>query len=192
MKRVFIVHGWSGSPEEGWFPWLKNKLEEKGFEVFVPAMPNPDVPTIDAWVSCLRDAVGVPDEETYFVGHSIGCQTIMRYLASLPQDIKVGGVIFVAPWFTLMNLSSKEESGIAKPWLETPIDLEKVKSHSSFFITFFSDDDPVVPLDNQELFKQNLNAEVFVEHEKGHLGGDDHITEFPTLLDKLLAVIQKS
>jgi len=29
QKRVFIIHGWDGYPEEGWFPWLKKKLKEK-------------------------------------------------------------------------------------------------------------------------------------------------------------------
>jgi esterase/lipase len=36
MKKVFIIHGWDGYPEEGWFPWLKKELEKKGFSVFVP------------------------------------------------------------------------------------------------------------------------------------------------------------
>jgi len=30
MKRVFIIHGWGGNPEEGWLPWLKKELEAKG------------------------------------------------------------------------------------------------------------------------------------------------------------------
>ena len=29
MQRVFIIHGWDGYPEEGWFPWLKKELEAK-------------------------------------------------------------------------------------------------------------------------------------------------------------------
>ena len=27
MRRVFIIHGWGGYPEEGWFPWLKKELK---------------------------------------------------------------------------------------------------------------------------------------------------------------------
>ena len=30
MKKVFIIHGWEGYPEEGWFPWLKKELESRG------------------------------------------------------------------------------------------------------------------------------------------------------------------
>jgi len=35
-KRVFIIHGWDGYLEEGWFPWLKRELEAAGFAAFVP------------------------------------------------------------------------------------------------------------------------------------------------------------
>lgn len=26
-KRIFIIHGWDGFPEEGWFPWLNKAME---------------------------------------------------------------------------------------------------------------------------------------------------------------------
>src|SRR3989344_3577618 len=80
MKRVFIVHGWDFNPEVNWYPWLKKELEKKGFKVIVPEMPNTSEPKINAWVSYLKKVVGKLDEETYFIGHSIGCQTIMRFL----------------------------------------------------------------------------------------------------------------
>ena len=31
---------------------------------------------------------------------------------------------------------------IAKPWMETPIDFEKVRSHTGKVVAVFSDDDP--------------------------------------------------
>jgi len=51
MKRVIIVHGWYGYPHEGWFPWLKKVLEDKGYSVEVPEMPDTDHPKIDEWVN---------------------------------------------------------------------------------------------------------------------------------------------
>jgi uncharacterized protein len=98
-KRVFIVHGWDGYPEEGWFPWLKGELEAREFEVFVPQLPDPGNPRIYKWVPKLKEVVGDADEETYFVGHSMGCQTIARFLENLPQDLKVGGAVFIAGFF---------------------------------------------------------------------------------------------
>ena len=80
QKRVFIIHGWDGYPDEGWFPWLRKELELVGFEIVILSMPNPVAPEIGSWVKCLKDGVGEINENTFFVGHSIGCQTIIRYL----------------------------------------------------------------------------------------------------------------
>ena len=127
--RVFIVHGWDGHPEEGWFPWLKRELEYMEFSVFVPQMPEAENPKIKNWIPKITEAVGEADENTYFVGHSMGCQAIARYLETLSVGTKVGGVIFVAGFFKRLTLetNSKEESGVEKEWLETPVDFKKIK-----------------------------------------------------------------
>ncbi|MBI5913058.1 alpha/beta hydrolase [Candidatus Azambacteria bacterium] len=186
QKRAFIIHGWGGYPEEGWFPWLKQELGKEGFAVNAPAMPEPGEPVIEKWVSHLSRVVGEPDENTYFIGHGIGCQAILRYMESLPADAKVGGAIFVAGFFTLTNVDTDEEKEIAKPWLKTPIDFEKVKQHTKKFFAVFSDDDEVVPIDNKELFEQRLGAITAIEHGKGHFGGSDGITDLPGVYEVLL------
>lgn len=187
MKRVIIVHGWSGHPNEGWFSWLKSELESKGFKVEAPAMPNTDAPEIKAWVSKLSEVVGDHDEETFFVGHSIGCQTIMRYLASLPKTKKVGGAVFVAGWFNLATDDmDKEEHDIAKPWLETPLDIKIVRKICPKTIAIFSDNDPYVPLSDSELFKQKLGSKIIVEHNRGHFAGEDEILALSVALESVL------
>ena len=64
-KRVFIVHGCGGYPEEGWFPWLKKELEARGFRVEVSQMPETDSPLLEKWIPALAQAVGKADEQTY-------------------------------------------------------------------------------------------------------------------------------
>lgn len=197
MKRVFIIHGWEGYSEEGWFPWLKKELEKNGFEVFVPAMPNTDEPKIEEWVNFLANLVGEPDEETYFVGHSMGCQAILRYLEKLVNK-KVGGAILVAGFlnlseysFTEEPLHEKESRNIAKPWLETPINLKKTREATNNFIAIFSDNDPYVPIEDKDIFKEKLGAEIIIEHNKGHFSGSDGITELPSAFDSLLKMAVK-
>lgn len=186
MKRVFIIHGWGGYPEEGWFPWLRRELENKGFDVHVPKMPSPEEPKIDPWVSHLSRAVRSPDEQTYFVGHSIGCQTILRYLEGLPVGVKVGGAVFVGGWFVLSDLETEEEKVIGKPWVETPIDFNKVKSHTENFRAIFSDNDYVIPIENKGMFEERLGAKTILEHNKGHFTGSDGVTELPSALGAVL------
>jgi predicted alpha/beta hydrolase family esterase len=189
-KRVFIIHGWDGCPEEGWFPWLKGELEERGFLVQVPAMPNPENPKIDDWVPFLNMLVQKPDGETFLVGHSIGCQTILRYLESLKEEVKVGGLVLVAGWVNLTGLSGPEEERVAKPWLETPIEWDRVLRHTKNFVAIFSDNDKHVPITDSEIFRKRLGAKVFFEHGKGHFRGDDDVAEIPVVLDALLKMAE--
>ncbi len=185
-KRAYIIHGWRGDPDEGWFPWLVKELEDKNFEVYVPAMPDPDKPKIELWVQYLENLVGEPDKNTYFVGHSSGCQTILRYLEKLPEDTKVGGCVFVAGWFTLTNLETDEDVEIAKPWLERLINPEKVKIHTKNLVAIFSQNDPYVPMENKTIFEEDFKCKTIVIGQQGHLGGDDGVVELPVVLDELL------
>lgn len=189
-KRAFIVHGWDGWPEEGWFPWMQAQLEERGFEVQVPSMPHPEKPTINDWVGHLATIVGEPDEQTYLIGHSMGCQTILRYLASL-EGKKIGGAVLVAGFFELVPLETQEEKDTAQPWLETPIVFEKVKAATSNITAILSDNDEWVPLErNKELFEQYLNPTIVVEHGKGHYSGRSGIKELPAALQAILKYIE--
>ncbi len=191
MKRVFIVHGWEGYPEEGWFPWLKTKLEEKGFQVFVPQLPDAANPRIYNWVPALKNAVGIPDEETYFVGHSMGCQTIARYLESLPEGTVIGGAVFVVGFFKrLMGLEDDVNvQETDRHWLDTSLDLQKVKSHLPKSVAIFSDDDPWVPLDNQDDFQDILGSKIIIESNKGHFSGArDNCFQNQAALDALLGM----
>ncbi len=67
-----------------------DEAEKVEVEVVGNTMP---AQTVDAekYMRHLADLVGPggPDENTYFVGQSIGCQVILRYLARLPPGSKV-------------------------------------------------------------------------------------------------------
>ncbi len=190
MKRVFIIHGWDGYPGEGWFPWLKKELEARGFEVHNPAMPEPLNPRIDTWVSFLRKQVKNPDKNIFLLGHSIGAQTILRYLESLENDVKIGGAIFLAGWVHLADeaFEDKEDAKIAKPWLETPINWEKIKQRTNNFVAIFSDNDPLVPMEDSKIFQEKLGAKIVVEHDKGHFSGRDGTKELPIVLESILNI----
>jgi predicted alpha/beta hydrolase family esterase len=187
MKRIFIIHGWGGNPAEGWIDSIVSELEEMGFSVQAPEMPNPVTPTIDSWTNKIKELVEEPDDETYFIGHSMGCQAILRYMESLPKGKKVGGAVLVAPWFNLTEQSFDEEytKETAQPWLSAPIDLEKIKSHSQKFVGIVSDNDPYVPLSDKDILKQKLGAEIVLLHEKGHLSVEDDVNDLSIALIKL-------
>ena len=184
-NRVFIIHGWGGKPDSEWFPWAKMQIEKLNFDVIVPEMPDTQHPKIDIWLGKLKEVVEEVKTNDIFIGHSIGCQTILRYINSFTKNQKVGKLILVAPWWYL-NLSTNDEKLIAKSWLEVNVDFDKIKSNTKKIICVFSDDDPVVPLDiNVKFFKEKMNSEIIIERKKRHFSGDDGIFEIPSLLPLL-------
>lgn len=188
QKRVYIIHGWDGYPEEGIFPWLKKELENRDFVVYNPAMPDSPNPKINTWIPFLKEKVGTPDESTFLFGHSMGAQAILRYLESLEEGVKVGGAVFLAGFTHLTDeaYETDEDVDIAKPWLETPLNWDKIKSHSNKFIGIFSDDDPSVPISDAEIFESKLGAKIIIEHEKEHFSGSSGIKELPSALESVL------
>lgn len=187
MKKVIIVHGWEGSPDEGWFPWLKDELKKKKIEVKTLDMPDPDYPRIQPWIDKIKLSAGNVDENTVFVGHSIGCQAILRYLATLPVETKVGKVVMVSPWTKLNEetMADEDTMEVAGPWIKSEIDWDNIRNKAYEFVAIFSTSDPYVPLREQELFKEELDAELMIIEGPGHLGGEDGLEELPEVLEHL-------
>src|SRR5947207_892958 len=96
MKRAVIIHGWEGTPSEGWLPWLAEELRHHGYEVTAPQMPHAEHPILPEWLATLTNTVGAVDGGTHFIGHSLGCYAIAKYLEKRPAEEQAGKVVFVA------------------------------------------------------------------------------------------------
>lgn len=183
MQRVFLIHGWGGSPNNDWLPWAKEALEKSGYDVFIPEMPDTEHPKITPWVEKLKETVGIPKPNDILIGHSIGCQTILRYIEKLDDKQRVGKVILVAPWWYL-TLDENEEQADADPWLKLDVNFEKIKTKADKFICVFSQSDPWVPYSkNVEFFKRNLNPEIVTKNGPGHFTSDEGADKIEFLLD---------
>ena len=184
MKKIYLVHCWDGTSEDGWYPWIKTKLEKYDVEVNKFDMPNTSNPTIYEWISTLDNKVKNLDNDTYFIGHSIGCQTIMRYLET-KNITEIGGILFVAPWLDLLPeaIADEESYNTAYPWIHTPIDFDKIKQFTNNINCIFSDNDYFVSLDQEKEFKEKLNAKTFIVKEKGHISLDDDVYELTEILE---------
>ena len=184
MKRVVIVHCWDGYPAYCWYPQTKKELEEKGFKVEVPEMPETDLPKLSLWLPKLEEVIGSPDKDLYLVGHSAGVITILRYLEFLPRDQEIGGAVLVAGFTDKLVYDELEN------FFETPIDFEKIKQHCSKLVAIHSDNDPFVPLAQGDILKEKLEAKLIVLHDMGHFSGpvDDSksVTTLPEVTREIL------
>ena len=176
--RVVIVHGWNSSPEDCWIPWLSERLSEQGFTVYVPRMPNSKKPDIDEWIETLKNTIGLPDENTYFVGHSLGCYTIFRYLETLFEGVHIGGIVCIGGKYEHTKLPHK-------------IDIDRVRAISPRIVGFFSDNDYHIPISWAERFKDELGADIHIMHNMGHFSRLEGITKIQEVYDSILDIIGK-
>jgi uncharacterized protein len=180
-KRVFVVHGWKGKPSSNWFPWLKEWLKLCNVEVHVLEMPNADKPQLDEWLDTISSAVKRVDKKTFFVGHSLGCIAILRYLEKQKKRKCVGGVVFVAGFPERINF---EET---KPFFQEPLDYRKIKEVvGKKIIAIQSTNDEFVPFYHGETLRDKLGAKLVVVEGGGHLNKSSGYTELPEVRDELI------
>lgn len=177
MKKIYLIHGWGGnSNSEKWFSFMKKECEKRNIELIIPNMPNTNNPKIEEWVEKLDEIVDTKND-IYFIGHSIGCQAIMRFLEQINKKVK--GIIFIAGWFNLIDESyeNDNERNIAMPWIETKINFNKIKDNSEKIIAIFSDNDPYVPLSDAKIFREKLGAEIIIKRNEEHFNDTEKIEE---------------
>ena len=182
MNNIFIFHGTEGYPEENWFPWLKEKLEAMGYKVFVPQFPSPPVvpAKVSEWFDVLKDYEQYINENTIFIGHSLGGVFTLRILEKLKQSVKaalfIGTPIGVRPILNYDRDSSF--SGFSFDWTV-------IRANAKNFAVFQSDDDPYVSLDNGRELSQKLGIDLSFIPNAGHFNKKAGYLKFEELLEKI-------
>jgi|SRR3989344_5361604 len=185
--NVFIFHGTEGHPEDHWFPWLKENLEAKGCQVFVPQFPSPPVVAskILEWFDVLKNYEQYINEDTIFVGHSLGGVFVLRVLEKLKHPVQavflVGAPIGVRP---ILNYDRDLS------FSTFDFDWQNIKNKAKNFAVFHSDNDPFVSLENGEELAKNLGVNLTFIPNAGHFNKKAGYLSFLQLLEKVETVLQ--
>lgn len=176
MKNAIILHGTGDSPDDFWFPYLKGELEKRGYEVWLPSLPNPKFPNRSDWIPFLLKN-GKFTEETIIVGHSAGAQIILSLLEDL--DVKIRQAILVSGYAKALRKDMDSEKNVDE------YNWEAIRPKARQFIFINSDNDPWTCDDKQgRIMFDNLGGMQIILHE-GHMGSTTHkqpYKEFPLLL----------
>lgn len=178
--RVFIVHGYLASPSSHWFPWLRDELSERGANVDVIPLPQSESPQLEAWLDCLKDRVGVPDERTHFVAHSLGCVATLKYLQAWPSDTRIGSLMLVAG-FTGRLLNLPQLDGFT----ESAVDFASLRRMAPVRHVLLSENDMVVRPPHTEKLAEDLLAKLWRVPDAGHFLGSEGVTRLDQALEIL-------
>ncbi len=171
MKKVFLIHGFQGTPNGGWRPWLMAELEKQDVYACALSMQNPDEPICDEWVKEIsRHVEANKNDDIYLVGHSLGVPAILRYLENSQANFIAGAVLVSGP-------SEKNNNRKIDSFLDKEFDFEKIKYNCKSFTIIHGDNDPNVPLDNAKTLARELNGELVIieNHRHKHIEDLDYL-----------------
>jgi predicted alpha/beta hydrolase family esterase len=172
--RIVVIHGYGASPENHWFPWLSDEMALAGIPVSVAQMPEKIPADAGEWGEAVKSAVGDVDSGTFLVGHSLGCITILRHLASLPEPWALGGLILVAGFAGKLAVLPELD-----PFLDDGVQLDGVAENIRHRLVIHSDNDPTVPPAASAALASRLDAGVLVVPGAKHFLDVDGIAELP-------------
>jgi uncharacterized protein len=181
MKHtVFIIHGFGGSSQSGWRPWLQHQLEDKGYTVRNLQMPNADEPVLSEWLEFFEQH---HDELTgsILVGHSLGASFILRFLER--ADISVDAAYLVAGPIQKVGIAQIDPH--IHGFLDASFDWGAIQNHCEHIEVFHSDNDEYVPLWHAEKIRDELQAKLYLIPGGGHLNEDAGYKEFLLLLERI-------
>lgn len=152
--RIVLVPRWGGDASSDFYPWLEGSLDRP---LQVAELDRPDAPTIAGCVASLERALGADPESVVLVGHSVGCQAVVHYLAAVEPGARVAGALFVAGWWWV-----DEPWETIQPWLDARPDTERARAAAGRSITLLSDNDPFTAdhAKNAASWRQRMGAEV--------------------------------
>jgi uncharacterized protein len=184
MKKIFIIHGFEGSPNGGWRPWLMWELEKYNIYACALSMPSPENPVCSEWVAEIsRHIEQNKNDELYLVGHSLGWPTILRYLETASAT-NISGVVLVS------SPSEKNNNSKIDSFLKGEFDFEKIKSHCPVFQVIHGDNDPLVPLENARFLSEKLGCAVITVKNGWHLNGSAGWFTLPQCLESLMHIMK--
>ncbi len=160
-----FIHGYGSSAEESWKPWVKGELEKAGHEVVSFDLPNTENPQIIEQANFLLSKAGKIDEQTIFIGHSLGGVVLLKVLEIIKT--KIAKAIFVDGFINpVFNDKPRPAVEASCDW---QFDFGKIKKMAKEFIVLGDLTEVTIPKKENLALAEKLGVEViFAKPEERH------------------------
>jgi len=185
MKTVIILHGTGGSPDGNWFRWLEAKLKARGMEVWLPALPNAERPSLLEWRTFVEKNCPFPiNEDTVVIGHSSGAALTL----AMTSVMKAGAIVAVSPFVPMSSTYTGTEWDANARLFDVEFDWAAISTNAAKRLIICSDDDPYIPVEVFRYIAEQIDTEITMLPSQGHFNLEKSETyrEFPLLLGLLM------
>lgn len=175
MAQVIVVHGYTASPEENWFPWIQQQAQQQQVSLKVLRLDPSTTPRLEDWERQMAEQIDGIDEHSIFIGHSLGCIATLHYLTHQLAQQQIKQLVLVAGFNG--RLGRLDE---VNPFIDAAqIDFDLLKRQIQHRVVIYSEgDDRVEPKWSLEQ-AQSLDAEIIRAHHQGHFIDSEGCTELP-------------
>ncbi len=165
MKIAFLLHGTGGNDKSYyWFNDTKIYLEEKGYQVWWPQLPNSEKPELIETEDYICDNWPGIDKETIIIGHSSACPVILHLLEWL--EVKIDKAILVSGFY-----ESIDDQGFSYRMLPEQFNFGKIAKKAKEIVLINSDNDPWGCDDKHAIpVAEKLVAKFILAKGQGHMG----------------------
>jgi len=184
--NIYVIHGYTATSQSEWFPWLKNSLTKTFEEVVVFDMPNSNAPVPCEWDEYLNNNVYNCNENTFFVGHSLGCIALLRYLEKQPKDKIIGGAILVSGFLEPVPTLS-----ILDPFIKSDLNIRKLIQMIKKRLVITSITDTIVNCKYSCNLAEQMEAKLINLESGGHFIAQEGFAKFPLVFNELCKMIIK-
>ncbi|MFA6888235.1 MAG: alpha/beta hydrolase [Candidatus Woesearchaeota archaeon] len=160
MTTVFIIHGCNNSPKDNWFLWLKLKLENKGYTVFVPQFPIYHNQKPEQWMRTLKTYEKHITPDSIFIGHSLGATFLLHIL----EKYHIHTAYIIAGFASRLDNEFDEPT---KAFIH-PFDWKIIRKKCKKIYVIHADNDPYVPLKKAEELAKKLGVTICLIKNGGH------------------------
>ncbi|MBI2484339.1 leucine--tRNA ligase [Candidatus Uhrbacteria bacterium] len=137
--RYVLLHGFDGSPDGIFFPWLTNELSKRGLSYQAPVLPHSSRPTEKEQVDyVLRHCTF--DEHTVLFGHSLGAAVALKVAENL--DTKIAKLVLAGGFIEPDFLDKKRPFADTFTW---EFDFEKIKLRAEEILILSEENDYAIP-----------------------------------------------
>lgn len=173
-SNYLLVHGSFGSPFSNWIPYLRNEIENKGFDVYTPDFPTGvEYQNYENWSRLLKTYV----EANILNENTIAPIFICKFL--IENKIKVKRLVFVCGFNNYLGINEDYDTVNESMYFDN---LADIKKYCDDIICFYSDNDPYVKYEAEKEFADTITENQIMISGGGHLNSESGYTEFQDLL----------
>lgn len=182
VKRAVILHAMEQTSQGHWYPWLKDQLEQRGYEVWVPDLPNNFYPSVEEAKELLLSS-GWDFTDNLIIGHSSGSLQALYLVQNLPKDVVIDSLVLVSTFdHALPGMEEQHQNLFCVDY-----DSKQIIKHLKCRAVIHAKDDPWCPVEGAQYWAKSLKARLVVFDSGGHFSTslDPKYTQFPELIGVL-------